>query len=99
MPTGNAIPYRFLAEWYTPVLRQRSITDVATRLRESLAGMPGEPPPPELLVAVEIPQDAYAFGLFAATSADLVARACQLAGMPADRVTAAVEANAGGQPA
>jgi hypothetical protein len=91
MPTSDVNSCRFLAEWYTPLLRHRSITDVARRLRESLASMPSEPPPPELLVAVEIPQDGYAFGLFAASSADVVNRACQQAGTPADRVTAAVE--------
>jgi hypothetical protein len=100
MSTSDADPCRFLVEWYTPILRHRSITDVARRLRDSLASMPSEPRPPELLVAVEIPRDAYAFGLFAATSADLVARACQQAGMPADRVTPAIEATAfGDQPA
>lgn len=92
MPIGDVNPCRFLAEWYTPLLRQRSIIDVAACLRESLASLPGEVSAPELLVAVEIPQDSYAFGLFAASSADHVARACQHAGLPADRITAAVEA-------
>jgi hypothetical protein len=54
--------------------------------------MPAESNRPELLYAAEIPQDAYAFAVFAADSADLVTLACQRAGLPSDRVTAAVEA-------
>jgi hypothetical protein len=85
---------RYLVEWYGPHLRGLAIADVARSLRQSLATMPGGPNRPELLCAVEIPEDAYTFGLFAAESADLVADACQQAGLPADRVTAALEAPA-----
>jgi hypothetical protein len=92
MRNGDAVLSRYLAEWYTPHLRGRTITDIARRLQESLASMPAESSRPELLYAVEIPQDAYAFGLFAAESADLVTRACEQARLPADRITAAVEA-------
>jgi hypothetical protein len=83
---------RYLAEWYTPRLSGRPITDIAYRVRRSLATMPGGPHPPELLYAVEVPQDCYAFGVFAAESADVVMDACRRAGLPAERVTAASEA-------
>jgi hypothetical protein len=83
---------RYLVEWYNPHLRGRAIIDVARCLRRALATMPGEANQPELLCAVQVPQDAYTFGLFAADSADLVAEACQQAGLPADRVSPALEA-------
>jgi hypothetical protein len=85
---------RYLVEWYGPHLRGRAIADVARSLRLSLATMPGGPNRPELLRAVEIPQDGYTSGLFAADSADLIAEACLQARIPADRVATALEAPA-----
>jgi len=93
MQTGDAVPSRFLAEWYTPHLSGRAITDVAQCLQQSLAALPTQPHRPELLYALQVPQDAYAFGVFAADSAETVAQICRHAGLPADRITAAVEAN------
>lgn len=93
MQTGDAAPSRYLAEWYTPHLNGRAITDVAQCLQQSLARMPTQPLKPELLYALQVPQDAYAFGVFAADSAEIVAEICRHAGLPADRVTAAVEAD------
>jgi hypothetical protein len=85
---------RYLAEWYNPHLRGRNVADVARRVRQSLAAMIDEPNRPELLCAVQLPQDAYTFGLFSADSVDVVTEACKQAGVPADRVTAALEAPA-----
>lgn len=92
MPRGEPAPSRYLAEWYTPRTCLPDIADLARRVRQSLAAMPAESQRTQLLYAVEIPQDAYAFGLFAAVSSEAVSHACQEAGVPADRVTAAVEA-------
>ena len=92
MPTGNATPSRFLAEWYTPHLRSRAINDIAAHLQHWLDAIPDQHRRPQLMYAVEIPEDAYAFGVFAADSADLVLQACQDAGLPASRVSAAIEA-------
>lgn len=92
MPNGDTAPSRYLAEWYAPHSYVGPIADVAQRLRQSLAAMPTELSRPELLYAVEIPQDAYAFGVFVADSPEVVTHACLQAGVPADRVTAAVEA-------
>jgi hypothetical protein len=82
----------YLAEWYSPRLRDQPITDIARLLRSSLATMAGERSRPQLLYAVEVSEDAYTFGVFAAESAELVTHACQLAGLPPDRVTAAAQA-------
>ena len=92
MRTDDSASLRFLAEWHTPRVRGRAITDVAQCLRRSTVAMPAAAHPPQLLYALEVPQDAYAFGVFAAESADAVAQVCLLAGVPADRISAAVEA-------
>ena len=41
---------------------------------------------------LEVPQDAYAFGVFAADSATEVADVCERMGHPADRVSTAIDA-------
>lgn len=92
MPSREPAPLRYLAEWYTPALSVRPIADVAERLRQSLPAVPSETGRPELLYALEVPEDAYAFAVFAADSPETVVCACRQAGLPADRVTAAVEA-------
>jgi hypothetical protein len=92
MPTAIAVRQRFLAEWYMPSTPTRTIADIAGCLRLSSAAIATEPHRPKLLYAVEVPEDSYAFGVFAAHSADVVAQACRQAGLPADRVSAAVEA-------
>jgi hypothetical protein len=92
MGSQDAAVSCYLAEWYTPALPDHPIADIARCLRQSLTIMAAECHQLELLYAVEVPGDAYAFGVFAADSADLVARACLHAGLPADRVTAATQA-------
>jgi hypothetical protein len=94
MRTDDDAPSRYLVEWYAPGLRGRAITEIALRLRRSLASMPAPDHAPTLLYALEVPQDAYAFGVFSADSADEVALVCQQAGLPADRVSEALEAPA-----
>ena len=44
-----------------------------------------------LLMVLAIPTDDYAFGVFAADSADTVERVCARAGAPPDRISAAVD--------
>jgi hypothetical protein len=89
----EAAPSRYLAEWYTPRLKGRAITDIASSLSRALAAMPQADVLPKLLYAIEIPAEGYAFGVFAADSESAVTQACEQAGLPAERVTAAVEAD------
>jgi hypothetical protein len=91
MPDRQTPPSRYLAEWYTPRLHGVSLADLAASLKQSLAAMPDQRGRPELLYAIEVPQDAYAFGVFVADSVDLVVTACRRAGLAADRVTPAIE--------
>jgi hypothetical protein len=82
---------RYLAEWYMPSTRGPAISEVAQSVRRALAELPGAAHPAELLYALAVPQDAYAFGVFTADSADAVALVCEQIGHPADRVSAAVD--------
>jgi hypothetical protein len=91
MPTDDAAPLRYLVEWYMPHLDGWATAEIAQRLQRSLAATPTPVHPPELLYALEVPQDAYAFGVFTAESADAVVDACQQAGLPPDHVSSAIE--------
>jgi hypothetical protein len=92
MRTDDHASVSYLVEWYTPHLHGRPISDVVTCLRRWLATQPAAVQPVELRYALEIPDEAYAFVVFAADSAEAVTELCQGAGLPPDRVCAAVEA-------
>lgn len=81
---------RFLAEWYRPRLAEEPLGQTARRIghaaRETSAGGV------ELLQTIFLPDDEVAFCLFAAESAELVARVCRRAQLPYDRITEAIEA-------
>jgi hypothetical protein len=95
MRTDDGVALRYLVEWYVPQTHGRAIADIAQSVRRLLADMPTAAHPPQLLYALEVPQDAYAFGVFTADSADAVAHVCEQVGHPADRVSAAVDALGG----
>lgn len=86
MPDAGAASLRFLVEWYSPQLGCQATRDIARRLADSVAAVP------QLAVEVQyvltVPDDDYAFAVVAASSPELVARACQRAGLPADRISA-----------
>jgi hypothetical protein len=89
MPNAGAGLSRFLVEWYSPRLSRRAIADIAQLLNDAVAAEPELRV--QLLYLVAVPADDYVFSVFAASSADLVARACRRAGWPADRISPAVE--------
>ncbi len=82
----------YLAEWYRPQLGEKSLEDTAARLRDCAASLSAQGTPVRLLTLVAVPTDDFAFGVFTAASANTVATACQEAGMPAQRLTAALDA-------
>lgn len=81
---------RFLVEWYGHRTSARSIGEAAGRLTEGAAVVSAGGAQIRLLMALAIPTDDYAFGVFAAESADTVALVCADAGAPPDRISAAV---------
>jgi hypothetical protein len=81
---------RFLVEWYGPRVPARSIGETAGRLNDGAASTSARGEPIRLLMAMAVPQDDYAFGVFAAESAETVAQVCDEAGAPAERISTAV---------
>jgi len=75
----------YLVEWYSPEAPLELTVDT---LEHCAAAVSAEGSPVRLVIALAAPTDEVVFGLFAAQSAHVVARTCQLAGLPAQRLTA-----------
>jgi hypothetical protein len=82
----------YLAEWYRPDNTEEQLDRTATTLENCAAAMSAEGSPVRLLVTLAVPADEVIFGVFAASSAQIVIEACQRAGIPAQRLTAAIDA-------
>jgi hypothetical protein len=86
MVVGEPGSGRFLVEWYGPRASAVAIGEAGRRLNDGAwSGRQVR-----LLMALAVPTDDYAFGVFAAESADTVARVCADAGATPDRISAAV---------
>lgn len=81
---------RFLVEWYSPRTQAHSISETAGRINDGAASVAARGTQIRLLMALAVLQDDYAFGVFAAESAETVARVCEGAGAPAERISAVV---------
>ena len=79
----------YLAEWYRPEVLEVSLEHTAAALDEAAASVSRDGSPVRLLTMLAVPTDQVVFGVFAADSADVVTQACQRAGIPAERLTAA----------
>jgi hypothetical protein len=90
MATTEDQTRRFLAEWYGAQAPAHSIGETADRLSKCAAAMSTQGRPVRLLTAMAVPADDYAFGVFAAESAELVAQVCREACAPAARISSAV---------
>lgn len=86
----DAEAVRFLVEWYGPRVPAHSIGATAGRLNDGAASKSARGQPIRLLMALAVPEDDYAFGVFAAESAEAVAQVCDDAGAPAERISTAV---------
>jgi hypothetical protein len=82
----------YLVEWYRPDLTDEQLVTTAAALEGCAASMSAEGLPVRLLMTLSVPTDDVIFGVFVAASAQIVAAACQRGGIPAQRLTAAVEA-------
>src|ERR1700759_5662785 len=90
MATTEDPTQRFLVEWYGAQAPAHSIGETADRLNECAAAMSTRGPQVRLLTAMAVPADDYAFGVFGAESAELVAQVCRDACAPAARISSAV---------
>ena len=80
----------FLVEWYGPKAETDSVGETAGRINDSTAATSAVGTQIRLLMALAVPADEYAFGVFAAESAETVAQVCVAASAPAGRISAAV---------
>ena len=80
----------YLVEWYHPEVTEDALDATAATLDESAASVSAQGSPVRLLTLVCVPTDEVLFGVFAADGAQIVAQACRRAGIPAQRLTAAV---------
>lgn len=90
MATAGPQRQRFLVEWYGPRTSAHSIGDIVDRLNGRAELMTTRGTPVQLLTAMTVPDDDYAFGVFAAESAELVAQVCADVGTPAGRISSGV---------
>lgn len=94
MDVSEPVQPRFLVEWYGPTSSAGALGEAAKRLTDGAATISAAGEQIRLLIAMAIPTDDYAFGVFAADSADAVAQVCAHAGAPPDRISAAVDSGA-----
>lgn len=81
---------RFLVEWYGPRAPDCPLSETGRRLADGAASFSAHGTQIRLLIALFVPADDYAFGVFAAESAAAVAQVCVDAGAPAERISSAV---------
>lgn len=81
----------YLVEWYRPALSAEAVAETAARLRASAETLSANGIAVRLLTLLSVPADEVVFGVFTADSAAQVARTCEGAQMPAQRVTAATD--------
>jgi len=86
----------YLVEWYRPALTAAPLGDTAARLEEGAATVSHEGASVQLLMTLAVPDDEVLFGVFAADSAHAVSEACRRAGLPAERLSNAVDARVAG---
>jgi hypothetical protein len=90
-PTAVRLPC-YLVEWYGAELAVEFIDDAFARLHECAASMSTDGSHAKVLLTFAVPTDEVIFCVFVASSAEAVGEACDRAGLPAERVTAAVAA-------
>jgi hypothetical protein len=82
----------YLVEWYRAALVGETVDHFTAVLDDCAASISAGGGRVQLLTVLAVPADEVLFGVFAATSEDLVARACLQAGIPAQRLSDAIDA-------
>jgi hypothetical protein len=80
----------YLVEWYLPELIEDQFGTALAILGECVTTMVAEGTPVCVLQTVTVPGDQVVFAVIAAGSEAIVAELCRRAGVPAERVTAAI---------
>jgi hypothetical protein len=82
----------YLVEWYRPELTAQPLDETVTKLDAGIVAIRAEGSPVRLLVVLTARADQVLYSVFAASSPEVVRRACERAGLPAERVIGGVDA-------
>ena len=82
----------YLAEWYRPEFAEESLDHAIATIDACASTTANDISPVKLMAMLVVPTDEVVFGIFVAGSADVVAKVCHQAGIPAQRLTAAFDA-------
>ena len=91
MDTAADVAY-YLAEWYLPEMTATSVDEMVARLDAAAVTISQEGTPVRLVVTLSVPTDEVLYGVFGATSPDIVSRTCLQAGAPFQRISGDVAA-------
>jgi hypothetical protein len=83
----------YLVEWYPAELSEQILDRTLARLLEGAESMSTNGSSAKVLMTLAVPTDEVIFCVFVASSEEIVAEACDRAGLPAERVTAAMAAS------
>ncbi|MDZ4264590.1 MAG: hypothetical protein U1D00_02625 [Mycobacterium sp.] len=87
----TSVSHRYLVEWYTPEITAEVLAEAIARLHHSAADVSAAGTPVQLLLTLGVPADDVMFGVFAAVSPEVVTCTCEIAGLPFQRLNAALE--------
>jgi hypothetical protein len=82
----------YLAEWYLPEMTETSVDEMVAKLDAAAVAVSREGTPIRLVVTLSVPTDEVFYGVFGATSSDIVAKTCLQAGVPYERLSGDVGA-------
>jgi hypothetical protein len=82
----------YLVEWYGPEITAQPLDETLAKLDTGMNAIRAEGCAVRLLVALTAHTDQVLYSVFAAASPETVRQACERAGVPAERVTAGIEA-------
>src|ERR1700744_5550442 len=87
----------YLAEWYRPELTEELLEQTVARIDKCVRSMCAAGSPVQLRTVLAIPNDELIFGVFTAGSNQVVSQVCRQAGLPAQRISPAIDARAARQ--
>jgi hypothetical protein len=91
METTDDLAY-YLAEWYLPEMSATSVDEMVAKLDAAAAAVSNADNRVRLVVTLSVPTDEVLYGVFGATSTDVVSLACDQAGVPFQRISGDVGA-------
>jgi hypothetical protein len=92
MSDSTSCRSHYLVEWYRAGLPQNSFDVAFADLTQGAELMSADGETATVVLTMSVPTDDVIFCIFSAPSSEVVAAACECAGIPAERVTAAMVA-------